>query len=541
MTQFSSLPGPLLRLAGLVSGILCWGASASAAPGTCVTTSHTASGPTPAVVLAGDPQLPTHPLVLGLGRCMRLELTGTARFRTERLPDVTLDAQGGQAPASWVTSPLVRLGLSFDTGRRLGDFSARAEYEHELLNGDSGGSDVPAGRSYPGHAAREPLLRKANLTLRHSNDVGLKLGFDTSHWGMGLLENDGAHDPEPGSARFSDPRGGDRILEARLTTGPARITGITAYLALQQVLDDEWVIAAGEEQGLRRDERSQRAVAGVQMGGDDLDHIATHIAWRRDESATGAQASYGVFDASAVMGADAGDGFLVFEAELAYQHGRTDLAATSLRAPQDLRAFGASFRTTFSLERVTTALDLLFASGDSDPDDGVVTGFRADKNYEMGVVLFRQVISAQSARSVATAGGVAGAPIRNTERIADDGRIGNSIVLFPRLGYRLLPGLDAYAGVLFAFAAVTPTDAANARVAGGAAQSVLGATPGGYWGTEYDLGARFRGLLWGSLLTVGGEVGVAEPGSAMRGGANPAVGAGQATAVGARAFANYDF
>ncbi|MGE3675893.1 MAG: hypothetical protein AB7K71_39860, partial [Polyangiaceae bacterium] len=404
--------------------------------GLCVTTSDTASGPEPAVVVLGEEQRPTHPLTLDLGRCTRLVLQGTGRLRGEFIPEIPLDAAGSRLDSATLVSPLVRAGAAFDTGRRLGEFAVHAEYEHEVVRGESGGVDLPPGRGYPGQSPSDPVLRKANVALRVGDWIGLQGGFNTSHWGLGLIENDGAHDPAPGSTLFVDPRGGDRVLEARLFTGPIGDADFQGYLALQRVLQDERVLR--EDESAQNDEASLRVDLGLSFGGSDLDRGELHIALRRDEGADGKRANYGIIDASVTFGFDLGEAMLLLDAEAAYQHGTTELEPTGLLVKQDLRAFAWAGRTTLLADRLSVAIDSLFLSGDSDAQDGTVTLFRADPNYQFGVVLFDQVVRAQSARSVATATApTLSAPFNQVERLPSEGAPTNTLAFFPRVGYRL--------------------------------------------------------------------------------------------------------
>ncbi|MEZ4232186.1 MAG: hypothetical protein R3B89_23620 [Polyangiaceae bacterium] len=515
-------------------------AAAAGQTGLCVTTSDTASGPDPAVVVVGPDQRPTHPLTLDFGRCMRLVVSGTGRFRVEKLAEERADPVT-RVSELLLSEPLVRLGATFDTGFRLGDVALRAEYEHELVRGALSDQDRPAGRGYPGQGSSDPVLRKANLALRLSDVVGVQAGFNTSHWGLGLIENDGAHEPAPGDTRFVDPRGGDRVLEARLFTGPTGDADFQAHVALQRVLQDERILREGEAS--RDDEPSVRAELGLSFGGSDLDRGELHVALRRDEGADGSRARYGIVDASMTFGVDMEEAILLLEAEAAYQHGTTELAPTFLRVKQDLRAFAWAGRTSYMLGPLSVSLDSLFLSGDSDPQDGVVTDFRADPNYQFGVVLFDQIVAMQSARSAATATDPSiGAPMSEAGRLPTEGAPYDTLAFFPRVGYRVVKGLDLYGGVLFAFAPVDPRDPANTKLSGGDPRTALGGASGGYWGTEYDFGFRFRALLAGSLLTVGGELGLLDPGVGLKPGAAAiADGADEALRFGWRTFANYDF
>ena len=49
---------------------------------------------------------------------------------------------------------------------------------------------------------------------------------------------DGAHGWKPGSARFTDPRGGDLVLRGFLGTGPHTGARIVATVAFDKVWDD---------------------------------------------------------------------------------------------------------------------------------------------------------------------------------------------------------------------------------------------------------------------------------------------------------------
>ena len=82
---------------------------------------------------------------------------------------------------------------------------------------------------------------------------------------------------------------------------------------------------------------------------------------------------------------------------------------------------------------------------------------------------------------------------------------------------------ELYGGALFAWAAVPPVDPFNTRIAGGTPLSALGGTPGRYYGTELNLGARCKWLLKPDRaaahteLTLGLEGALLAPGDAVVG------------------------
>ena len=175
------------------------------------------------------------------------------------------------------------------------------------------------------------------------------------------------------------------------------------------------------------------------------------------------------------------------------------------RAAVDYKAFGA-------------VLDVLYASGDRNLDDEQQNGFKADPNYELGLLLFRQVLADQSARGAFTAGDptLVGVPSANLERIPTRGSATNTLAFFPRMHVRPVAGFEAYGGFLFAFAAATPVDPLNTRISGGIPHNALGGASGRYLGTEVDGGIRYRLNVAGGEITLGAEMGALRPGNALR-------------------------
>ena len=156
---------------------------------------------------------------------------------------------------------------------------------------------------------------------------------------------------------------------------------------------------------------------------------------------------------------------------------------------------------------------------DRNLDDDAQNAFGVDPNYDMGMLLFRQVLTAQTGRSAVTAAdpNLVGVPNEDLDRFPTRQRLMNTIALFPRGYIRPIDGLEIFAGVLAAFTEVDYIDPLNTRTFGGGdARNPLGADPGVYYGTEVDFGVT-PNALWGTQLTVGAEGAVFLPGSAMTG------------------------
>jgi hypothetical protein len=176
--------------------------------------------------------------------------------------------------------------------------------------------------------------------------------------------------------------------------------------------------------------------------------------------------------------------------------------------------------TRAALERHSWGLvfSLLYASGDEDIDDDERNAFQVDPNYEFGLLLYRQVIAAQTGRGVATASdpNLIGRPPPDIDRLSTGGSPTNSIALFPAGWFRPNENLEVYGGPLFAFSDVDNVDPFNTRIAGGAHRNALDGNPGGFWGVELDAGMRSRFDIRGTQLTLGLEGGIFFPGSALR-------------------------
>lgn len=483
-----------------------------------------ADSPRPNLRMAGDD---LHYKQLGF--TPRLSIAG----RVENYSAFNVDRDGTRYNYNTAFNTQLRVGLQRDD--RFGFIRLVTEYEHDFLTGPVvGGGDLD-GRFVPdSEGADTESLRKLYAQLSFGPVATLGVGFMTSHWGLGLVANDGAHGFQPGTADFSDPRGGDRVLRALLASGPYTSQRVVVFGAFDIVQDDD-VLFPGDE--------AIQAVGGIRVGevrpefGEGTPYEAgVYGVWRRQTASDDQITEVGVVDLYARyqhrwpgMSLD-----VAFEGAAIF--GTTELAPTNDFTTHDVLQLGAKLRVLFDAGIGGAALDVLYASGDQNFDDGAQNGFRADINSEMGLILFSQVMAAQTSRTVVTAQNpdLIGVPNEDLDRLATRGNVTNTISFFPRGWVRPIDGLEIYGGVLFALAEVDYTDAFNGRLAGGGGKNPTNRTPGGYYGTEIDMGIRFHGLLYGTEVSVGVEGGVLFPGSALEGTSDDAL-------FGGRAFARYRF
>lgn len=464
--------------------------------------------PRPAAVLSGtdDRYAPLARFSFG-ERCMVLEVPVALAGRFEDVGATTLDREGNQLDRGLVVAPRARLAATFDSGTQLRP-AIHVEYEHDLVTGFVAGDPAVPGDGYPTSEDLDMELRKASLRVSFAPWAHLSLGLTTSHWGLGLLANDGDHGHQPGSARFADPRGGDRLLRAALATGPHTKAGLLLALGGDIVHDDDSLLAGDE---------AKQLFGALTLGAGKPTTGGAYVVRRFQKTETGARTDVWVTDATAKTRFDLGGTILSLEGEGAFISGTTELAPTTIYAEHDVLQLGVAARSSLEHGRFGLVLDFLYASGDQNLDDGEQNGFRVDPNYETGLLLFRHVLAAQSARGAVTAADpeLVGLPSKNLERVPTRGNLTNTVALFPRLRYRPIDGLELYGGPLFAFAAVPLTDPLNTRLSGGVPHGPLGGEGGSYLGTELDVGVRYRALVRGVQVDAGLEGGTLRPGSAM--------------------------
>jgi hypothetical protein len=452
----------------------------------------------------------------------KLQIPLSIRARGEAVSAFPVDSAANEfgAPA---LLPQVRLGALLTSKGLLLPLHLHLEYEHDLLTGTAAGRPDLEGALLPNDQELEQELRKLFLRASLGAFLHLQGGVTTSHWGMGLLANDGAHSWTPGSAQFRDSRSGDRVIRGQIATGPITNSNLIAAFAVDSVL--------GDDIGLPEDDAVQ-FIGALKLGEGKKTNGGFYVV-RRDQEATDGR-NFGIWAFDATMQSKIKlerKIVLTLEGELAVIVGDTDLTGNREVPLQDITQLGAAARATIDFGQWGGVLDFLYATGDRNFDDGKQNAFKADPNYEMGLLLFRQVLGAQSGRAVAVAGDpdLVGVPNTGLERYPSRGSASNTIAFFPRAFWRAFSGFETYGGVLVALAEVEPADPLNTRIAGGSPRNALGGTPGRFLGTELDVGVRYETVLDTTELSAGLEGGLLIPGSALAaqndGSMDPVVGA----------------
>ena len=453
---------------------------------------------------------------------VRLELPLNLASRVESTSRYPLDRQRTEIESGLNIAPQARIGMHLNTGRALRIVNLTLDYEHDLYTGDVGYVPGVEGIGLPGSQSNAHQLRKAWARFAFDRYLHLAGGFTTSHWGMGMVANGGSDYWTPGSASFSDPRGADRVLRGSIATGPYGDMGLIAAFNYDQVVDDDALLTASElspdNPSLYASDTASQFSMALLLGYKQAAGGGVYVARRSQTDWRGGATNVWVIDATARVEHHIKSlGLLKAQGEIAFVTGTTTMAGSPMYPEHAVAQLGAAGRVSLDTGTFGGVLDAVYASGDQNIDDGNQNGFRMDPNFNMGMLLYRQVLSAQTGRGVIEASdpNLVGYPANAIERFATRGSITNTIAFFPRAFWRPMTGVEIYGGPLLAFNAANNIDPLNTKLAGGSARNALNASPGRFLGYELDLGVRYQTLIGATELTVGAEFGVLQPGSAL--------------------------
>ena len=454
------------------------------------------------------------------------KLTGAARATASRTSSFGVDPNGTRSNDGVQGGSRITVQAEFDTGRRLGDWSLQATFAADALSGTFAGGPTIDGDKLPGNRW-DPVLATqawAGLSLR---DLGtVRAGLMTSHWGLGLVANDGGHALD--SRRddwFVLPTTGDRVARAQLVLQPFGRTDSTArglFLAfsMDQVIEDGTAVYAQGDNAVQEVAAVKWHFARERWAGIYFVH--------RDQtfhSTSGPFLRVNVVDGAFDLDwRKAGTG-LRLQGEAALILGRTDLAPTPEHAEHDVRQSAAVAKARYDMGEMGLRFELDggWFSGDNNLDDIALTGFKANPNYQQGILLFSQVLGWQTGRARVTASNpqLSGYPSADLDRLASGGSVTSAITAFPKVGWKAASFLEIYGGALFAFAPTAPIDAFSTHaVGGGTARNYLGKVPtGSLLGTELDFGAvaTLTPADWPVGLALRGEYAVLLPGGVEAG------------------------
>ena len=403
---------------------------------------------------------------------------GTLRLQATYRPGFVVDFEGRSLNAGWTFDSRLRTG--FDIIQKDWKFIINGDLASGQFAGTPWNLD---GTEHRYHPERIGILNPENNVLRNAylstkiGKVGILTGVMTSHWGLGIVSNDGAHEQEFGRSDY-----GDRMLRTALYT---KVSNAIITVAGDVVLEDD---IGGDSDEFR----SYQALTSVRIPFSKTDQIGILGLYRNQTEISNQHSLKGFFlDVYGMFSKNIGALNFYAQAEAAYLHGTTNLISNR-NHPEGLsvRSFGSAFR----LGAEHTTLGKLgvnggFASGDSDPSDGTYSTFTFDRDHNAGSLLFdvHQAAREVAEHNLLTDPEHAGQPPDGVDALVSEGAIRQTLYIQPHLQYNIMPNLNLKLGSVFAWSTTTIQSPFVSYRNGGVALNYLGQSTEGYMlGTELN-------------------------------------------------------
>jgi hypothetical protein len=351
-----------------------------------------------------------------------------------------------------------------------------------------------------------PRIELRHLYLDVTTPVGLvRVGHMASHFGLGILANDGDHAPV-----FGDAAAGDLVLRAAFATKPGgKSSDWIVAIAGDLVVKDQ-IARLGDDEALQ-------AVLATRYEHDGQE-LGLYSVVRKQRRGDEGELEAVAVDAFARGTVPLGHGVLEAAVELAYVRGTTTLARTLMYAEHELVQVLAAAQVGHKTKTLEVVLEAGYASGDANTEDDVQSRAVMDPGHRVGLILFPEVLARQTARTaeLSRSPELFGRPARGSDLWPTQGGVAGAMYLFPYAIYRPKPWLDARVGAVAGYASADPVDPFVSR-----AQSIHGNHLGGdanhrQLGLEIDASVETRiDLVRGLVLALGVEGGALFPGDAF--------------------------
>jgi len=395
--------------------------------------------------------------------------------------------------------------------------------------------------SYDGYSNVQPRW----LYAEWLSPVGLlRVGQQPLHWGMGLVANDGDH-----PSLFGDYRYGDIAEQVLFATKPfGERSPFVVALAGDLVYRDNFAVLANGDQAW------QGILAAFYEQGPDM--LGVYGVYRHQSTDRTSEPDYfpyadtldvGVLDAAGHFARPIdlpGETAYVFGSfEAATEIGSTneERTAEQILAGQQtqIRSYGGAAVAGFVLAghqapprhnargtrpdlwgRLVAQVEVGYASGDADPNDGVEKRFVFDPNHKVGLLLFDEVMRWQTARAAVAAMDPnlsnGQRPTPGTGLLPSNGGVFGAEYVNPTVVYRPRPWLDLKGGAVIAQTTADYVDPYRVAVQGAYVNYTGGDPKSHDLGVELDGGFEGRVPLdYGWTLQLGAEAGVLFPGAAL--------------------------
>jgi hypothetical protein len=497
------------------------------------------------------------PLTLAEPEDIRFDVHGEEQLRVEGLRSFPLDATEtavkayaagrlvgdslGQnvflthwlriTPTLQITDKLTFVGQMDLTGLLLGDQA------HDTS------ADATPRDNLDGYSNLQPRW----LYVDWRSPIGLfRVGQQPSHWGMGLLANDGDH-----PSLFGDYRYGNIVEQVLFATKPlGEKSPFVVALAGNLVFRDNFAILTNGDQAFQG-----ILAAFYEQGPDQLGLYGVYRHQTHDQS-SGAYDPYtdaldvGVLDAAGRFArpVDLPDqtAYVFGAFEGALELGSTNEERTIYQPESgnqtSIQAYGGAIDAGFVLAdrdaavehggeasdgarpdlwgRFVTQVEVGYASGDANPLDNTEKRFVFDPNHKVGLLLFDEILRWQTARAATAAQDPnltnAQRPPPGANLLPSNGGVFGAQYVYPTAVYRPRPWLDLKGGAVIAQTTADVVDPYR-LVTQGDYVNYQGGNPRRHdLGIELDAGVEGRFVIGKGLrLQLGGQAGVLFPGGAL--------------------------
>ena len=428
-----------------------------------------------------------------------IELGGEYRFQGTMLSDFDIDAEGHTLGQSAVADQRLRARLHL-THRRF-----RVGTEWDLFTGQLFGDtwDVPCDlderrRHVNTVIARESFVpRRVALSLTWPA-FQLEAGLLTSHWGLGMMANDGAHDPMFGRNDF-----GDRVVRVRLTGKPLyMVQGHPGRDFLMITAAFDWVIGDDMARWSER-QLALQGIFSVLYADADQRRLGVYAVYRgqkeMDEDRETRAFALDGFGQLPVALSASGWG-LIAATEAVLIMGETD-RATTYSSPDEVGVVsgGAAGVVTVQSPKQRFRFHLRggIASGDPEPDDSISRDFTFDRDYDVGMVLFDQLMGGvEGATHALLTDPTRSPPPDGVDALITEGAFRRAVFAQPVVQVTPLDWLDLRVGLLLAGTSVDNAHPYYSFRAGGVPRNHTDTAPEGrHLGTEFDWAVRIGGAV----------------------------------------------
>ena len=381
-------------------------------------------------------------LIIGLTLAAEVESSVEARVIGTLYPEVALDEDGTTTGQRGVLETRARVGLDVNFNDR-----DAMHLEGDVLDSQLLGNPWVLGSADTRRRDDKGVLNASSYAPRRLSattkvgPVSVEAGLQTSHWGLGLVANDGAHD-----SWFGRLDGGDTVLRLKLATMP-----LGSDTPLYLIVNADRVYA--DDLALWLDGQAAYQGSLALLWKSEVELGAYGVLRHQREADRRLRTTVGVVDVyGSVPLVHTDDRWIGLAWEAAGIFGQTSRAASpSSMEGLSVRSAGGLAQLQARQGAFSTGLGGGWTTGDGDPYDGVTNDFAADPNLNVGFVLFDEVMGSIDARAYQQLDDPSniGQPPDGADTIVAEGAWRRSAYLQPMLGWS--GPVHVWAGAVFAW------------------------------------------------------------------------------------------